>query len=170
MKSFTKPAVFIFLTIAFSSSLFAQNTATEAVNVTASLIKGISISNIGGGTVDFDEIVVTKSTQTPAVAPASGVKLEIAAHPGRDLKITFGTATLNNTDRAGSITFTPNIEHTGTSDTYGSGTTVNNNNAITAADVSGIGMLYLWVGGSIEIPADQSHGNYAGTFNITVAY
>ena len=180
MKSFTKPAVFIFLTIAFSYSLFAQSSVTEGVTVTAKLKRGIALSNVGAGSVDFPEIVLTGSATSQSINPgdAEGVNLAITAHPNRDVAISFANATLTNNAWAtplgattGSLTFVPSIEHTGTSSSYG-GTpvSVSSGNNYTAANVAGNGMLYLWIGGDIAVAAGQAHGDYTGSLSITVAY
>jgi hypothetical protein len=180
MKSFTKPAAFIFLTIVFASSLFAQSSVTEGVTVTAKLTRGISVANVGNGTVDFPEIVLAGSATSQSITPGSaeGVNLAITAHPDRDVSISFANASLTNNAWAGplsaptgSLTFVPNIEHTGTSSSYGgSPVTLTSGNAYTASNVTGNGMLYLWIGGDINIAADQAHGDYTGSLSITVAY
>ena len=61
------------------------------------------------------------------------------------------------------MTFTPDVE-------LDDATTVNSGDSHTLLDVSGVGELNLWVGGSIFIAAAQAHGDYTGLFTVTVSY
>ncbi len=181
MKSFTKPAVYIFLTVVLTTTIFAQSSVNTGVTVTAKLKRGISVSNVGAGSVAFSEIVLAGAATNQTINPgaSNGVNLAITSHPNRDVAISFANATLTNdawatshsSTNTGSLTFVPNIEHTGTSSTYsGTPVTINSGSNYTASNVSGNGMLYLWIGGQIAISETQPHGDYTGTLSVTVAY
>jgi spore coat protein U-like protein len=180
MKSFTKPAVFIFLTIAFSSSLFAQSSANKSVDVTASLVRGLLLETIDGS-IDFPELILSGAASTEAitVGDANGANLRITSHPNRNVSISFGTASLSNSAWAtplgatvGNMTFTPSIQETGTSSTYnaGSANNVTSGSTVLANNDSGNGIIYLWIGGSMDVASNQAFGDYTGTLTVTVTY
>lgn len=169
------------LTLSFailvSASIFAQASANASATVMAQLKKGLSISNVNGD-LDFGEIILTAGTaDSDAITPDNGVQFEVIGHPNKDVTITFSDVTLDNDTWVGEnggtsdqMTFTPDVEHTGSNSTYTTGTTITSGNAYTLQNVSGDGYLYLWLGGSIAWDAAQEHGDYTGTFEVTVAY
>ena len=172
MKVLCSALFFFFL----SFPLIAQTSASSSVNVTASLIRGLSISNIGGN-LAFGEIILTGNAQTPSIAPQNGANFQVTGHPNKNVTITFNPVTLNNNSWAasnggiaGTILFVPSIENTGTSSSYYSGNVVTSGQTYNLGNISGTGYLYLWAGGSLNIAADQPWGDYTGTLTITVAY
>lgn len=164
------------LLIFVASNIYAQSSASATATVLAQLKKGLSISLVGGN-LDFGEIILNGSPQTPSIAPSAGANFRIIGHPNKNVTITFNNVTLNNNawvssngGTNGTMVFTPSIKQTGSSSTYESATDVVSGNSIPLVNVSGDGYLYLWVGGSLSIAANQPHGDYTGTFSITVAY
>ena len=162
--------------LAFSASLFAQSTGSANQTITAQLKKGLSITNVGGS-LAYGEIILNGSVQTPSITPGAGTSFKVVGHPNKPVTVTFSTASLTNNawvttngGTNGSITFTPNVQHTGSSSTYLAPTAVTSGNAIPLVNVTGDGNLYLWVGGSLAIAAAQPHGDYTGTITMSVAY
>jgi len=158
------------------STIYAQSSASATATVLAQLKKGLSISLIGGS-LDFGEIILNGSPQTPSIAPSAGANFRVIGHPGKNVTISFNNVTLNNNawvsnngGTNGTMVFTPSVKHTGSSSTYNSPVDVTSGNSVALVNVSGDGYLYLWVGGSLSIAANQPHGDYTGTFSITVAY
>lgn len=175
MKTLTKLGV-VLVALTLSTTLFAQNSANASANVTAQLKKGLSITNFTGD-LDFGEIILTGSAQTPAITPGSGVRFDVSGHPNKDVVISFANVTLNNNAWAttfsgttGTLVFTPVVHHTGSSTTYTPGNVVTSGNPYTLVNSSGTGLLYLWLGGSLAIQENQPQGDYEGTFTISVAY
>ncbi len=157
------------------TSIVAQNSATANVPVTIQLAKGLSIS-LTSGDLNYGEVILDGTAQTPAKTPDNGALLTVVGHPTKSVDITFANATLDNnawvTSNGGTndnLSFIPFIEHTATS-TYASGNTVNSGNNYGLTNSGGSGYIYLWVGGSIGIGATQEPGDYLGTFSVTVAY
>ena len=69
------------------------------------------------------------------------------------------------------MTFHPTVEQTGGVNTYAIGAaSVTSGGSVGLVNNSGTGYLYLWVGGTLDVAADQASGTYAGTFSVTVAY
>ncbi len=179
---YTKKNLLFFLTILFfsTSSIFAQLSATSSAAVKVSLKKGLTISNVGGS-LDFNEVVLTGVATNPSIAPASGAQFLITGAPNKNVYLTYGDLTFDNsvwqTSNANGtlddLKFTPDVFETGSTNAF-SGAANAMPSGITSAkplvNDAGVGKLYLWVGGSIDIAADQAGGEYAGTFSITVAY
>ena len=178
MKTLQKTIAAVALaTLLFSSNLFAQSANAE---VKISLKKALAISNPGASDVDFGEVLLAGSVLTPSVDPENGANFVVTGHPNRDVAITFGTASITNnawnTLMGGgtndAITFTPDVEETSNEPVYGSGSpaTVTSGDTETLANITGTGTLYLWIGGELAVADDQEHGDYTGTFTLTVAY
>ncbi len=165
-------------TLLFSSSLFAQTSGSATAQVTINLKKGLTIANQGGSEINFSDLVVTTSAQTPEVEEGSGAHFLVTGHPNKAVTMTFASVSLNNnawvTANGGvnsTMTFTPAMEHTGSTSTYpGSGTAVASGSSVNLVNVTGTGNLNLWVGGKMAVDANQAQGDYVGTFSVTVAY
>lgn len=175
MKTFIKLSV-VFLVLALSTSLFAQSSASATAEVTAQLKRGLAITNLDGN-LNFGEIILDGSPQTPTIGAGAGVRFEVTGHPNKDVTITFAGVTLDNNawviangGTNGTLTFTPDVEETGSSSTYSSPTTVISGDVVPLVNVTGTGTLYLWLGGSLAIAASQPYGDYTGTFTMNVAY
>jgi hypothetical protein len=179
MRTANTLSVLLVMSAILTSSIFAQSNASATSTIKAQLKKGLSISNLNGN-LDFGEIVVTASAQNPNIANASGVEFEVVGHPAKNITITFAGINLTNnawvTANGGTnstIAFTPSVESTGGSITYASPASVSSGNVIplvATSPVSGLGKLYLWLGGSLAIASGQAQGDYTGTFTMTVAY
>jgi hypothetical protein len=164
------------LLLFIGSTIYAQSSASATATVLAQLKKGLSISLIGGS-LDFGEIILNGSPQSPSIDPSAGANFRVIGHPNKNVVVTFSNATLNNNawvsnngGTNGTMVFTPSVKHTGSNSSYNSPVDVTSGNSIPLVNVSGDGYLYLWVGGSLSIAANQPHGDYTGTFSITVAY
>jgi hypothetical protein len=175
MQTFLKFSA-VFILLGLSTSLFAQSSASATAEVTAQLKRGLSITNLDGD-LDFGEIILTGSPQTPAITPGSGVRFEVTGHPNKDVAITFSGVTLDNNawviangGTNGTLAFTPDVEHTGSSPTYSGPVVVTTGDVVPLVNVTGTGYLYLWLGGSLAIAAAQPQGDYTGTFTMNVAY
>ena len=67
----------------------------------------------------------------------------------------------------GSMTFTPNVAASQTNDQ----TTASPNFASgTAVPLDATGNVYFWLGGSLQVNANQRPGKYSGTFTLSAAY
>ena len=175
MQTFLKLNVVI-LVLVLGTSLYAQSSASATANVTAQLKRGLAITNLDGD-LDFGEIILDGSAQTPTIAPGSGVRFEVTGHPNRDVTVTFSGVTLDNFawvttngGTNGTLDYTPDVEETGSSSTYSSPNPVTSGDVVQLVNVTGTGYLYLWLGGSLDIAANQPYGDYTGIFTMNVAY
>ncbi len=168
--------VFFVLTI-FSTSLFAQSSASLDEPVLISILKGLSMTKVGGD-LDFGEYVITNNAQTITKTPDAGVNFEVTGFPGRAVTVTYANVTMDNNawvaangGTNGNLTFVPNVESTGGNNTYsGAANVISGGSVNLSNDGSGLGKLYLWVGGSIDVATTTEQGDYTGTFTLTVAY
>ncbi|MCU0415459.1 MAG: DUF4402 domain-containing protein [Ignavibacteriaceae bacterium] len=167
MRSITKLFV-VLIFLALSTSLFAQASASATADVLAQLKKGLTLSNLDGD-LDFGEIIVLTTPQTPVITPANGVRFLASGHPNKNVTVTFSGVTLNGSG-GGTIAFTPDVDHTGNSSTYSLPVDVTSGGSYQLVNTTGTGQLYLWLGGSLAIAANQLEGDYTGTFTLTVAY
>lgn len=143
----------------------ASNTASGSVNV----ILPISISSIGGS-LNFGEILLTGSSTVYQILPAQGQYFHITGHPGRSISIIFNQVSLSNAiwvslngGTIGNLLFTAVVVN-------------NQNQPIISGNFyplvtnGSTGILDIRVGGSISVSANQPHGDYVGTFTISVSY
>lgn len=166
MRSLIKLCV-VFFFLGLSTSLYAQASASATAQVLAQLKKGLTLTNIDGD-LNFGEIIVTPAPQTPTRTPQFGVRFLASGHPNRNVIVTFGQAIL--TGGSSSITFTPNVEHTGNVSTYTNPSPVTSGSSYQLVNTFGTGLLYLWLGGSLAVAANQEAADYSGTFTMSVAY
>jgi len=77
---------------------------------------------------------------------------------------------LTNGGQLDDLSFASNVRHTRANSTYTNSRNLRNGRRIRLRNDSGVGKLFIWVGGDLEINPDQQPGEYEGVFNITVAY
>jgi len=166
--------IWIFI-VFLRSNLISQTISTQG-SASANLIKPLSISSFSGE-INFGEIILTGSSFIQNLSPQQGKIFRVEGHPNRLTSITFNSITLSNAvwvtingGSLGSLSFSPNVVHTGASAGYENPVIVYSGNSFQLVNSGGTGLLYLWVGGSININSSQPQGDYTGTFNITVSY
>lgn len=152
--------IFLFISV----NLFAQGGLSESATetVTISLKKGLQISDAGGD-LAFEEVLVGTATSV-AKSPDQGAKFLVTGTTGA-VTVSYSNVTLTN--GSDDLTFTPEVVTTGANASYSGATTVNNGDtpSISNEGGSGEGNLYLWVGGSIDVDALASQGNYSVHFH-----
>lgn len=172
MKELNKAILVLVFSYNFLISQQYGNSAIAKVN----MIKPLSITSINS-TIDFGEIILSGSNFIKSLNPSEGAIFKIEGHPNRNVIISFNQLTLSNSEwvsqnggTLGTLNFEADVVHTGANPSYQSPVSVQNGNSYQLINSSGIGILYLWVGGSLNIQANQPIGDYQGTFNIMVSY
>lgn len=172
MKFIGKILILIFFYYFHLSAQPTSISGTARVN----MIKPLSITAINS-TINFGEIILSSSAFVFNLHPSQGAIFKIEGHPNRNVVISYNYTSLSNAQwvsqyggTVGSLNFTPNVVHTGSSSVFDLPQIVINGGSYQLQEVNRIGILYVWVGGSINIQANQPIGDYSGTFNITVAY
>ncbi len=161
--------------VSINDFIFSQNSSNYlAANV--NLIMPLSVTTINGQ-INFREIILTGSTMEINLSPQFGSLFRIEGHPGRSVTINFSVQNLTNINwvnqfggTVGQLVFTPSVVTTGSSPDYLLPKSVSNGGSINLVNSNGIGIAYLWVGGTISISSNQPQGDYEGIFNLTVSY
>jgi len=148
----------------FNSSIFAQDNASESVPVTVSLVTGLTIAHTSGN-LDFTPVVVTTALQTIKETPQNGAEFTVTGHPDRSINVSFDDPTPLSNGATGNLVFDPNVEYTDDI-SYSGAIGISSGGTCTLVG----GDVYLWVGGDIDIPANQESGDYSGSLTVTVAY
>jgi len=146
-----------------SQLTFAQSSASANVTVNAKVIASLSITPTSA-TLDFGE--VAQGTSPAAIAPASGIAFTVAGEPNHAATLTYNsTATLHQTTGSATLTFTANVIGNTTNSTSGAASFPS------SITLNGSGNYYIWLGGDLgNIPANQTTGQYTGTYTIQVHY
>lgn len=164
--------LFLIISFTYSYSQINSNSATASVN----MIMPLSITAINS-TINFGEIVLSGNSFIEYLTPTEGAIFRIKGHPERSVTVSYNFSDLSNSQwvaqnggTVGSLSFFPEVVHTGANSSYQNPVTVQNGNSYVLITSGSVGVLYIWVGGSINILANQPAGDYIGTFNITVSY
>ncbi len=160
--------LFFFIFLFSCNHSFAQITSTSARGF-ANLIVPLSITPLSGD-LDFGEIILTGTPSTETISPHEGKLFEIVGHPNRFVTITFDDVQLDNSQwiliyggNMGTIIFVPDVE-------LENGKKIQSGDSARLMREGLLGKLRLWVGGTIDIAANQPPGDYRGLFVISVSY
>jgi hypothetical protein len=157
---------------AVAQGITAQGTATASLDV----VSGISITkdadpdfgNIaqGQGTVTLDNTgALTSSSGITSQTDATVGKFSVTGFSTAQFSISTSNATLTGPGTA--ITFTPTLYGNGTDNAAAATSGVTSG---TLVDDAGTGKYFIYVGGSVAVPAGQTVGAYSGTVTVDVAY
>lgn len=158
---------FIIVFLFSSAMLWSQNSSQCSANVTASLVQGLSTQLINPN-LDFGETILDGNASVLNKDPQKGINLKISGHPRKD--VIFNYSPVQLTSSSGSLNFTPDVRHTNADPVYSDPVTVADGCGVPLKNLNGDGVLYLWVGGNINIQKNQPAGDYSGSFLITVSY
>jgi len=160
----------------FWCSIISAQPVSISGTASVNMIKPLSITAINSS-INFGEIILTGSAFIYNLNPSQGAVFRIEGHPNRNVVISFSATALSNAQwvsqnggTVGSLNYTPYVVHTGASSVYDLPQVVTNGGSYQLQNVNQNGILYVWVGGTINIQANQPIGDYTGTFNITVTY
>lgn len=172
MKSIGKILIILLFNFLQLSAQLSSISGTARVN----MIKPLSITAINNS-INFGEIILSGSAFVYSLHPSQGAIFKIEGHPNRNVVISYTYSLLSNAQwvaqyggTVGSLSFTPKVIHTGSISVYDLPEPVINGGSYQLPEENRIGILYVWVGGSLNIQANQPVGDYTGTFNITVTY
>lgn len=166
----------VIIILFISTNVYSQAKQNAVANIRVSLVKSLNLRTVQGD-LDFGEIIHTGASSNLSITPNKGLLLEINGSPGKNVFVNYSDVTLNNenwTDGTGGenglMTFSPKVEHTKSDMNYSDATQISSGNAYPLEKSSGDGLLYLWVGGEIDITQSQPIGSYEGQFSVTVSY
>lgn len=153
------------------AALFSLATAAEAqsgnINAVANVFQPITVT--GARTLDFGN-VFPGVNKTIAIADATSGRFDLTGQASANLNVSFTLpATLDDGLGATMPIGTWTGCHAGTNSTAGC-TTFTPSGAATATAFSGLGALFVWVGGTVSPAANQTAGTYTGVVTLTAAY
>jgi hypothetical protein len=156
--------------------IYSQSSGNAVAVVSAKLIKGLGTQSIGGN-LNFGDIVLTNSSSTIYKNPDEGMEIKISGHPEKNIILTYQPIEINNSQwvavnggEEGALSFTPEIEHTSGNASYTNASPVVSGGTYTLQNSDGEGIMYIWIGGNIQINDNQPAGNYSGVFQINISY
>jgi hypothetical protein len=157
--------------ILITSFILGQSGETASANISITIVKPLQIDQIKGD-LSFGEFVLGSVSTKLAKTPNDGILFEVSGHEGRNVVIDYQNAILNNQNISenSTIQFRPEINTTFNSQNYSNATSVAKGSSYQLANNNGDGILYLWVGGEMDIDSKLPSGNYSGEFAVTVSY
>ncbi len=166
----------VMLMLFISPNIYSQAKQTGTANIRISLVKSLNLRTVQGD-LDFGEIIQSSASLNMSITPNKGLLLEVNGSPGKKVYVNYSDVTLNNEQWTNSIggekglmKFSPKVEHTKANMNYSDASKISSGKAYSLEESSGDGLLYLWVGGKINIEQSQPVGNYEGQFSVTVSY
>lgn len=151
----------------FTCVLWGQNNYQCSAYITANLVKGLSTQLIKPN-LDFGETILDGNTFVVNKDPQMGINIKISGHPQKNIILNYSPATL--TCKSDNLEFTPDVRHTYADPVYSDPVVVSNGSSLLLKNIHGEGVLFLWIGGDINIKKNQLAGDYSGSFLITVSY
>ncbi len=163
-------ASILLLILTYQSSI-SQNNSNINIPITCKLIKGIQIEKLNGD-LNFGEIVLQTNEFIETKTPSDGVVFKLKTEPYRNIFVNYSSIELlnNYTNSSSSIFFVPTLVHTGKSSSYTNPIEIPNNSSLTVENENGTGILYLWLGGTLNVNPNSTEGNYSGILTINITY
>lgn len=165
-----KLALVAAMILGIAAMSFAQSNASTNINVSSTVIQGITISTTG--TLAFGTIV---AGTTPAALSAntngSAPKVTVTANGGTVITVTY-PASVALTGPGTDLTLTPTVVGSTNTSGQATATSVTSGTTVTTSGTTGTaGNYYFWLGGSLAaLPSAQTPGAYTGTVTLSVNY
>lgn len=165
---------------AAATGAVAQSSATGTANATATIIRPITVSSsadLAFGNVvpgaSAGSLVIAATSGTPTQTPAGGVT-QPGTQRGTITAAKFdvageGALTYTITLPAGAATITDGTNNM-TVDTWTSSIATTAGAGLLSGTSGNAGTQTFYVGGKLNVGANQAAANYTGTFSVTVAY
>ena len=157
--------------ILVTSFVLGQSGKTASANISITIVNSLQINQIKGD-LSFGELVVGSVSTKLAKTPNDGILFEVSGQAGRNVVVDYQNTILNSQSISNNSTiqFRPKVNTTFDSQDYSNATSVSAGGAYQLASNNGDGILYLWVGGEMDIDSKLQSGNYSGDFSVTVSY
>jgi hypothetical protein len=170
LKAITKFALVATAMATISAVAQAQLTSTATVTISATVSASLAASN--GGNLAFGTVIQGGAATTilPSAGTAGKVSIVGANNAGITITATTLPATLTNgANTLGVSAYNYCYSQNNSNGTCGSGTSIASGGSAAAANLSGTGNGYFWLGATLAAPsAAQVVGAYSGTVTITV--
>ncbi|GBD90365.1 hypothetical protein BMS3Abin04_01082 [bacterium BMS3Abin04] len=166
--NFSRLILILCLILVYRTDNFGQFTSVSG-NTFSNLIVPLSITALSGD-LNFGQILLTGVPQNPEIKPKNGKLFEITGQPKRKVTVTYNPVILSNSQWAatnsgqlGTMRFNPKV-------IKDNGKNVKSGKSIRLKREGLIGKEKLWVGGTLNVAANQPEGDYIGLFVISVSY
>lgn len=167
--------VFFFLFFLFLNFVLISQKNSECL-VKINIIKPLNVSLLQNN-LDFGEIILSSQNQVLTKSEQEGAKFLISGHPGKPIFIAFNAAILSNSISVqeygfdeDQLVFIPSIISSGTNSNFSNTKKINSGDSEILNNDNGIGKIYLWMGGEINVSPANAPGVYLGDFVLTVEY
>jgi hypothetical protein len=141
--------------------------AQASITATATVASALTLTP--GNDLDF-QLVIPGFTKTVAVTDATAGTFSITGGAGAEVNFSFSTLDNPLTDGGGNNL---PITYTGVHNTVnnaGAGATAFTPSAGATTNLSGLGELYIFLGGTVDATLSPPNGTYTGTVTLTAAY
>lgn len=143
--------------------------ASAQASITATATVATALNVAAGNDLDF-QLVVPGFTKTVTVADATAGTFTLTGGAGTEVALSFSSLPANLDDGSGNllpITYSA-VHNTANDPVSGATAFVPASGATT--NLSGIGELYVFLGGVVDATSQFTAGTYIGTVTLTAAY
>ena len=161
--------------ILLASIALGQSNLTASANVSITIVKALQIEQIQGD-LNFGELVQSGVSSKLQRTPDKGILFAVTGNAGKNVVVDYHNTLFNNRSASqnnssqNSIQFIPEINTTYSNSSYSNAQSVINGSSYPLQNKDGFGVLYLWVGGEMDIDSKLASGDYTGEFAVTVSY
>ncbi len=157
------------IVVATAGLSYAQSSQSTGVTLNASVIQGMTLT-VSNSSLNLGSLV---AGTTPAAlsAATSPIQFTLTANGTSPVTVTFASVTMSGPSKS-SLNFTPAVTGDASSANQATAATVTSGQTITLGGTNfSATNYYFWLGGNVgTLPANQTPGNYTGTFTLTVTY
>ncbi len=161
MKRFLSTLAVFALSAGF---VFAQDNASESVQCTTVVIKSLSIEK--DKDLDFGTVAQGVGEVEIEVGDDAAVKLTITGQEYYDVLVSYSSPDYLETSDGDQLSFEEKVKHNASSEAAGA----SNIDSGDSVQLNSNGNHYLFLGGTIDVAANQATGFYTGTVSFSVEY
>lgn len=180
MKSIILNILIILIVLSFKNTS-AQDNDLTTLNVNALLVRGLAME--GSNNLYLGELALRTNENEKIISNFDGLKFTILGQSNRlvtilyDQSVTLTNMASNSNSGRQSIgddikmTFKTNVaSETGPENGYNDPNPLPSGSSINLYDLSKVGKLNLWIGGTMYLPVALKNGKYIGRFVVTSVY
>ena len=171
----SKEGLVVMLSLLFClvpSSGAGQTRVSGSANVLVSIVQPVSITsssgNDGAGDLNFGLAIVNTTASIDPHTSSSASLFTISAGADMPMTASFSSPAVTLTDSLGNkLSFSLLAVGAQVSSSQQTAAQLTSGGTIT---MSGSGVYYVWIGGTVAVPSSAAGGTYTGYFHLTVAY
>ncbi len=165
-------AILGLLLLFVTDSAKAQVTYSAKATISLSILPAVSITSSAGsdgaGDLNFGLTIVNTTASIDPRASSSASLFTISAGAGMPMTASFSSPAVALTDSLGNtLSFTLQAVGAQLTSSQSAAAALTSGGTIT---MSGSGLYYVWIGGTVAVPSSAIGGTYKGNYNLTVAY